>query len=338
MATSKKTTPAKTGTKKTAKPRKAIAAKAAAVDETVKMPVKETAKTPQAKGSKAVAAPKAAKKAKAKKTTAAKADTKTTPATAKPKGKDKSTGDVSAPIKAIIAAKNNSTPVPAKKTSVATFTMDDVHEVLKNKRDEAREKARKIEAASRKTTVTIKDIPTPSPQQRVLGAATLADILGFGAPSPSKTPEPTHQRDVPEKFKKYYDLLMSLRSKVQGNIHQRGNSDLLGGNIASAVPPQNDDDDSFDHDFALSLVATEQEGLIEIDAAIERIFDGTYGTCEITGKAISPERLDAVPFTRYSVEGQAQFERMHRRRSQRATTFLDSSDDISAFASDDAEE
>ena len=62
--------------------------------------------------------------------------------------------------------------------------------------------------------------------------------------------------------------------------------------------------DTFDRDFALSMVASEQEALSEIDAAIKRIHDGTYGVCEITQKPIDKERLLAVPFTRYSAEAQ----------------------------------
>jgi RNA polymerase-binding transcription factor DksA len=75
--------------------------------------------------------------------------------------------------------------------------------------------------------------------------------------------------------------------------------------------------DTFDRDFALSLVSSEQEALSEIDAAIKRIRDGTYGICEITAKPISKERLLAVPFTRYSAEAQKQIERnRHHSRTQ----------------------
>ena len=53
---------------------------------------------------------------------------------------------------------------------------------------------------------------------------------------------------------------------------------------------------------------------------------------------IAPERLEAVPFARYSVEGQAQFERMNRRRAQRTTSFLDAAEDAAAFAGEESEE
>ena len=45
--------------------------------------------------------------------------------------------------------------------------------------------------------------------------------------------------------------------------------------------------------------------------------DGTYGTCEITRKPIPHDRLVAVPFTRYSAEGQRQVEKTRRRGGRR---------------------
>ena len=66
--------------------------------------------------------------------------------------------------------------------------------------------------------------------------------------------------------------------------------------------------DSFDRDLVLGLVSFEQEGLYEIDAALKRIEDGTYGICELTGQAIPWERLEAIPWTRFSIEAENQLE------------------------------
>ncbi len=74
--------------------------------------------------------------------------------------------------------------------------------------------------------------------------------------------------------------------------------------------------DAYDRDFALSLLSLEQNSLYEIDQALERIIDGTYGVCEISGKAIPHPRLEALPFTRYTVECQAQLEKQNRFRAR----------------------
>ena len=51
----------------------------------------------------------------------------------------------------------------------------------------------------------------------------------------------------------------------------------------------------------ISQFATRQRKFIkEIEAALLRIRNGTYGVCIITGKLISKERLKVVPHTRYS--------------------------------------
>lgn len=70
--------------------------------------------------------------------------------------------------------------------------------------------------------------------------------------------------------------------------------------------------DAYDRDFALSLLSQEQDALYEIEEALKRIEAGTYGICEMSGKPIAHARLEALPFARYTVECQAQFEKMKR--------------------------
>jgi RNA polymerase-binding transcription factor DksA len=67
--------------------------------------------------------------------------------------------------------------------------------------------------------------------------------------------------------------------------------------------------DSYDRDFALSILSQEQDALYEIDEALKRLEEGRYGTCEMSNKPIPKARLEAIPFARYSVECQAQLER-----------------------------
>ncbi len=154
-------------------------------------------------------------------------------------------------------------------------------------------------------------------------AASLADILGFN-PKKGKPAEPMSDKDVPEKFKRYFKLLLDLRAHLTEGIERhseetlkRSAKDDAGDLSAYGQHMADAGTDTFDRDFALSMVASEQEALSEIDAAIKRIHDGTYGTCEITQKPIAKERLLAVPFTRYSAEAQKDLERnRHRSRTQ----------------------
>ena len=53
--------------------------------------------------------------------------------------------------------------------------------------------------------------------------------------------------------------------------------------------------------------------LVEIEMALGRIENGTYGVCEETEEAIEPDRLLAIPWTRLSIEGAEIRESMKKR-------------------------
>src|SRR3954447_652605 len=64
--------------------------------------------------------------------------------------------------------------------------------------------------------------------------------------------------------------------------------------------------------FALLLADKEQSLGTEIEAALKRLDDGSYGVCEGTDEPIGFRRLEARPWTRYSVGYQEQVERDER--------------------------
>jgi DnaK suppressor protein len=72
--------------------------------------------------------------------------------------------------------------------------------------------------------------------------------------------------------------------------------------------------DAYDRDFALSVLAKEQDALYEIEQALRRIQKGTYGICEMSSKKIPQARLEVIPFARLTVECQAQWEKEYGNR------------------------
>ena len=66
--------------------------------------------------------------------------------------------------------------------------------------------------------------------------------------------------------------------------------------------------DNFEQDFTLQLVETERKEIYEIDRALNRIRQGSYGICEATGEPIKRARLEAIPYTRHSIEYQRRLE------------------------------
>jgi RNA polymerase-binding transcription factor DksA len=60
----------------------------------------------------------------------------------------------------------------------------------------------------------------------------------------------------------------------------------------------------YDRELDEGLEGGARETLAEIDAALQRMEDGTYGICEVCGKAIGAERLSAIPWTRLCIDDQ----------------------------------
>ena len=61
---------------------------------------------------------------------------------------------------------------------------------------------------------------------------------------------------------------------------------------------------TFDRELDEGLEEGTQQTLDDIEAALQRIADGTYGTCEVCGKPIGAERLQAIPWARLCIDDQ----------------------------------
>jgi RNA polymerase-binding transcription factor DksA len=94
--------------------------------------------------------------------------------------------------------------------------------------------------------------------------------------------------------------------------------------------------DNFDRDFALSLLSSDQDAIYEIEEALKRIERNTFGVCELTNKVIPKTRLEAIPWTRFTVEAQAQLEREGALRSRRLGT-LGSVDMVGSVESEESD-
>jgi len=220
------------------------------------------------------------------------------------------------------------------------FSLDEVRAIAKTVTSKTNVPfpAKSAKGAPAKAVATLEKPAKPSH----IKAASLADILGFN-PKKSSKPRPDYdEKLVPEKFLRYYKLLLELRSHLTGQIDLHSEDTLKrsakddAGDLSSYGQHMADaGTDTFDRDFALSMVANEQEALAEIEAAIKRIKDGTYGICEITGKPIAKDRLAAVPFTRNSAEAQKNLERNRHRSRTQAGLFPEGGEEGGKIADDD---
>jgi RNA polymerase-binding transcription factor DksA len=67
--------------------------------------------------------------------------------------------------------------------------------------------------------------------------------------------------------------------------------------------------ETFEREKDLSILEQIDSELGDVEWALKRLDDGTYGTCEVDGKPIPEERLEAMPAARLCKEHQAEAER-----------------------------
>ena len=101
--------------------------------------------------------------------------------------------------------------------------------------------------------------------------------------------------------------LLLLRERVSGEISSISRDSLSQTERDPSLSDQGTD--TFDREFALNQLSSEQDVLFEIDAAIRRLEDGSYGICEISGEPINIERLQALPYVRYTIATQSELEK-----------------------------
>jgi DnaK suppressor protein len=171
---------------------------------------------------------------------------------------------------------------------------------------------------------------------KAVGSATAAAILGK-APTPTTRRRPGNgQVKIKPEWVKYYNTLLAFRERLLNQMS--GLAKESAEEMASySLHMADSGTDNFDRDFALSLLSSDQDAIYEIEEALKRIERNTYGICELTGKTIPKARLDAIPWTRFTVEAQAQLEREGALRQRRLGT-LGSVDSAGAVEVEEDEE
>jgi RNA polymerase-binding protein DksA len=110
----------------------------------------------------------------------------------------------------------------------------------------------------------------------------------------------------------FRDLLLAKRREILGDMSSMEREALRssGGSNLSTLPIHMADigTDNYEQEFTLGLVETERKLLREINLALAKIQNGTFGICEGTGKPITKARLEVQPWARYSIEYAKQME------------------------------
>jgi DnaK suppressor protein len=173
---------------------------------------------------------------------------------------------------------------------------------------------------------------------KAVASATAASILGK-AVVVRNVHKANSQVKIKPEWQKYYQHLMELRDRLLNQMS--GLSKDSAEEMSSySLHMADSGTDNFDRDFALSLLSSDQDAIYEIEEALKRIEKNTYGICELTGKTIPKTRLDAIPWTRFTVEAQSQLERDGALRQRRlgALGTVDSTGGVELEEEEEAEE
>jgi RNA polymerase-binding protein DksA len=107
----------------------------------------------------------------------------------------------------------------------------------------------------------------------------------------------------------FKQMLLEKRGEILANVNEMEDETLKKSRLdaagdLSSMPIHMADigSDNYEQEFTLGLMDSERKLLKEIDDALQRVEQGTYGICEGTGRQIQKARLEAQPWARYCVE------------------------------------
>jgi len=227
------------------------------------------------------------------------------------------------PAKAIASKPPAKSAKPAAKKSVAKKPA--ARKTAANKAPEKKSKPKAVAAAPKPAA------KKPTPKKAPAAKAPAQTNSHFHSPRPASREATKLTPFLASQRQKLLMLKDTLLDSMNGVARDSLRSQTGGDASAFGMHQADAGSDAYDRDFALGLLSMEQDSLYEIDQALKRIDDGSYGVCEISGKQIMKARLEALPFTRYTVECQAEIEKRNRyqRHQQPVTSLFGLSDEES---------
>ncbi len=112
----------------------------------------------------------------------------------------------------------------------------------------------------------------------------------------------------------FRDMLLRVRYQLEQQVQSLRSASLT---RDDAVNSEEDGTDAFERQLALNLASTEGDSIFEIDEALQRIGEGTYGVCQECGCLVRPQRLKALPFTTLCIACKNALEKTANGRARR---------------------
>ncbi|MFN4242139.1 MAG: TraR/DksA C4-type zinc finger protein [Tepidisphaerales bacterium] len=157
----------------------------------------------------------------------------------------------------------------------------------------------------------------PQPKPAAAASEPAAKPAAAASPPPAAdSPDSKPRKNVSwlsaKDLEMFRELLLAKRREILGDMSSMEREALRGaGTNLSNLPIHMADmgTDNYEQEFTLDLVEKDRQLLREINLALAKIQNGTYGICEATGKPISRARLEAQPWSKYSIEYVRELER-----------------------------
>ena len=115
-------------------------------------------------------------------------------------------------------------------------------------------------------------------------------------------------------FTVHRERLLALRARLQGDMTQMEDNALNKDHSRTTSMPTDMAElgsGNFDQELTLSLLGSEKDALDQIEGALKRIEDGSFGQCEECGMKIPEARLEAIPYAALCVRCASQREEGH---------------------------
>ena len=122
-----------------------------------------------------------------------------------------------------------------------------------------------------------------------------------------------------DQLKQFRQLLIIERARLAGEIKSiaqdaaKSPRDASGDLSAYTIHMADMAADTYDRELSMNIVSSEQEVLYEVDDALKRIDDGSFGTCQQCSQAITMSRLRAVPYASLCINCQRTKEQKTKR-------------------------
>jgi len=135
--------------------------------------------------------------------------------------------------------------------------------------------------------------------------------------APRARQEKSNNHLAAEEIKHFREKLLDKRRELLGDMANlredalnKSRKDAAGDLSSMPIHMADIGTDNYEQEFTLGLMENEQSLLREIDEALHRIDDGTYGICLATGKRISKARLRVQPWAKHCIS----YERRNEKR------------------------